>query len=73
MYGEPTPIPRYAENCLEIISGTIAPPEPGVDEASATRTLVNEGFSQADARDALEVLEMRGYIYRVNSEIRVTD
>ncbi|WP_267644100.1 hypothetical protein [Haloarchaeobius amylolyticus] len=73
MQGESTPIPPFAEDCLDVLSGTISPPEPGIDEASAKDALMNEGFTRANAREALEVLEMRGYIYRVNSEIRVTD
>ncbi|WP_267643980.1 hypothetical protein [Haloarchaeobius amylolyticus] len=73
MPGEPTPIPPYAEDCLDVLSGTISPPEPGIDETTAKQVLVNEGFTKGDAKEALEVLEMRGYIYRVNSEIRITD
>ncbi|WP_435320953.1 hypothetical protein [Haloarchaeobius sp. TZWSO28] len=73
MQGEPTPIPPYAEDCLDVLAGTISPPEPGIDETTAKDALLNKGFTRADAREALEVLEMRGYIYRVNSEIRITD
>ncbi|WP_267643514.1 hypothetical protein [Haloarchaeobius amylolyticus] len=73
MHGESTPIPPFAEDCLDLLSGTVSPPEPGIDEANAESLLMKEGFTRADAREALEVLEMRGYIYRVNSEIRITD
>ncbi|MCT9095692.1 hypothetical protein [Haloarchaeobius sp. HME9146] len=73
MEGEETPIPPYAEDSLDILSEVIPDDQSGIDEADAREALVDEGFTRADAVDALELLEMRGYVYRVDSEVRITD
>ncbi|WP_439025437.1 hypothetical protein [Haloarchaeobius sp. DT45] len=73
MEGEETPIPPYAEDSLDVLADAIPDDRPGIHEADARDVLVDEGFSRADAVDTLELLEMRGYVYRVENEVRITD
>ena len=73
MKEDETPIPPYAENALAVIVDAIPDDQPGIGDEAAQRTLVEEGYTTADAADVLEILEMRGYVYRVDSELRITD
>ncbi|MFC4408206.1 hypothetical protein [Haloarchaeobius iranensis] len=71
MDGGSTPIPPFAEEALAVIKDrTDESQEFG--EQSALKILEAEGFTTADAKEALEVLEMRGYLYRVDDELRIT-
>ena len=72
MDGGSTPIPPFAEEALAVLQDRIDDSS-GIEEQSALKALEAEGFSTADAREALEVLEMRGYIYRVENQLRITD
>ncbi|MFC4406235.1 hypothetical protein [Haloarchaeobius iranensis] len=72
MDGGSTPIPPFAEEALAVLQDTIDDSS-GIEEQSALKALEAEGFSTADAREALEVLEMRGYLYRVENQLRITD
>lgn len=72
MAGDPTPIPPFAEDALAVLEAA-ADDSKGLEERTALQTLENEGFSMADAEAALEILEMRGYLYRVENELRITD
>jgi hypothetical protein len=72
MAGDPTPIPPFAEDALAALEAA-RDDSTGLKERTALQTLENEGFSTADAEAALEILEMRGYLYRVDDELRITD
>ncbi|MFC4408324.1 hypothetical protein [Haloarchaeobius iranensis] len=72
MDGEPTPLPQFAEEALAVLRESVDD-SAGLSEQAALRTLESEGFTTADADAALEILELRGYIYRVDSEVHITD
>jgi hypothetical protein len=72
MTGDSTPIPPFAEDALAVLE-TSVDNSASFDEQRALQTLESEGFSTADAKEALEILEMRGYLYRVEDELRLTD
>lgn len=72
MAGDSTPIPPFAEDALAILEAAVAN-STGLEKRTALQTLENEGFTTADAETALEILEMRGYLYRVEGELRITD
>lgn len=72
MDGGSTPIPPFAKEALAILKDR-TDESPELEEQSAIQTLEAEGFTTADAKEALEVLELRGYLYRVDDELRITD
>lgn len=72
MTGDPTPIPPFAEEALGVLAESIDG-SCGLDEQAAVRRLEAAEFTTADAKEALEILEMRGYLYRVEDELRITD
>ncbi|WP_256301767.1 hypothetical protein [Haloarchaeobius salinus] len=72
MAGDSTPIPPFAEDALAVLEATLDD-SAGLDKRTALQTLEGEGFTTADAEEALEILEMRGYLYRVEDELRITD
>lgn len=72
MNGDSTPIPPFAEDALGVFAESVGGSS-GLDEQTAIRTLEAAGFTTADAEEALEILELRGYLYRVEGELRMTD
>ena len=72
MDGGSTPIPPFAEEALAVLQDTVGDSS-GLEEQTALEALEADGFSTADGREALEILEMRGYLYRVEDELRITD
>jgi len=72
MDGGSTPIPPFAEEALAVLQDEVGDSS-GLEEHAALEALEADGFSTADAMEALEILEMRGYLYRVEDELRITD
>lgn len=72
MDGGSTPIPPFAEEALAVLQNRIDDSS-GIEEQSAPKALEAEGFSTADSKEALEILELRGYIYRVEGQLQITD
>jgi hypothetical protein len=72
MDGGSTPIPPSAEDALAVLEETVGSPS-RFDEETVLEALEANGFSTADAKEALEILERRGYLYRVDEQLRITD
>ncbi|WP_435335874.1 hypothetical protein [Haloarchaeobius sp. TZWWS8] len=73
MEGDQTPIPPYAEKALAVLQNVQPENQVGIDEQTARSVLQDAGFVRGDIASAIEVLELRGYIYRVDGQIRITD
>jgi hypothetical protein len=73
MDGDQTPIPPFAEEALEALQSSTPDDQLGIEGPVAMDVLLDHGFTEADAAEALDVLEMRGYLYRVDSELRITN
>lgn len=68
-----TPLPSRAREALERIRPRVASAGAGLPRDRARSALVEGSFDGAEAEEALELLELRGYVYEVNGRLRVTE
>lgn len=79
MAGGKTPLPSRAKDALETLRPRVESAGDGdgeEDELSRERALaalVAETFDESEARETLELLELRGYVYEVNGRLRITE
>lgn len=68
-----TPIPTTARTVLDHIAAVADDADvDGIDREAAVQSLVAEGYTEAEARDQIDVLLDRGYLYAVGDELRIT-
>jgi hypothetical protein len=66
-------IPPFAEDTLELLTEAAGGTGEELPEDEAIDVITDgERFNKADAEDALEQLESRGYIYFVEENVRIT-
>ena len=66
-------VPPFAIKALDALREPAAASDGGLFIADAKKLLAaDERFTEADADDALEVLQNRGYIYYVDDRVRIT-
>lgn len=69
-----TPIPTTARSALDHIAAAVddAEVDGGIDRDAAVQCLVAKGYDESEARDQIDVLLDRGYLYAVGDELRIT-
>ena len=66
-------VPPFAIEALDALREPVAASDGGLPIEEATEVLAaDERFTEADAEDALEALQNRGYIYCVDQRVRIT-
>ena len=66
-------VPPFAIEALDALREPVAASDGGLPIEEATEILAaDERFTEADAEDALEALQNRGYIYYVDGRVRIT-
>ena len=66
-------VPPFAIEALDALREPVAASDSGLPIEEATEVLAaDERFTEADAEDALEALQNRGYIYCVDQRVRIT-
>ena len=66
-------IPPFAEDTLALLTDAAGGTGEGLPRDEALDVIAaDERFSEANAEDALNVLQNRGYIYYVGENVRIT-
>lgn len=66
-----TPLTSAQREVLDLIVSHVETTEEAVTRDAAVTQLVEEGIERADARDRIEQLLLKGYLYEVGDEIRI--
>ncbi|GGN24878.1 hypothetical protein [Halarchaeum nitratireducens] len=66
-----TPLTSAQREVLDLIVTHVEATEEAVTRDAAVTQLVEEGIERADARDRIEQLLLKGYLYEVGDEIRI--
>lgn len=66
-------LPPVAGDALDVLRDTVGDGDDGLPKDEAKAVLVaDDGFTEGDAEYALDVLQIRGHIYYVNDQVRIT-